>query len=199
MLKIRDSVETSKRLIQDINDYCMRNKRNQIEKEAAEAEALARQQLQYQEQQQANGMNDEIDQSLTTTNDEELCIVSSSTNNSSVEDDIDIIAQDDTLLKRILTKANNMETVDHGHFHSPTTTNGHKRPISPIIEPGSQLMEYFNHNSDDDFGEELIERFRVDDDGDVIRSSVTKCEKKLEKLDLGEFSIYSSVRVFYFV
>lgn len=45
---IKDSIETSKRFIQDINEYCQRNKRFEIEREIAQREQLVKQEEERQ-------------------------------------------------------------------------------------------------------------------------------------------------------
>lgn len=142
---IKDSMETSRRLIQDIHEFCQRNKRLQQERESRlrEEHLLAEQQLyeigkQLEEEKQAmdalsatniesNATNVERDTTDQTNNSQPSVNQSTATSTSSSssssldnEEDIDVIAQDDELLKKILNRTFNLTTPN---LHSPIKPN----------------------------------------------------------------------------
>ncbi|RNA33094.1 hypothetical protein BpHYR1_030073 [Brachionus plicatilis] len=117
---IKDSIETSKRLIQDINECCLKNRR---ERERYESLKKSSQHV------------DEDDDYVKLQYSNELCKSPSTENNSSTssvnlsgEEDIDIIAKDDELLRKILNRTY--------HTNSPNL-------LSPI-HPNEEIINLFN-------------------------------------------------------
>jgi protein phosphatase 1 regulatory subunit 37 len=141
---IRDSIETSRRLLKDISDFCMRNKREQLEYDAKQTELKLKQEeerkiKEIENEKKLVELFNELNEQLAdskaslnntpneTYNDDESAKKCNLATERTEEDDecVDIINEDDELLKKILSR---------------TTPSLH----SPIKPNNDDLINYFN-------------------------------------------------------
>lgn len=114
--EIKDSAETSKKLLQDINEYCLRNKREREKQEYLQRELeRQREEEEYVKLQisKEEEIEEKIDEQIDCTME---CNQEENTSKGNNDEDIDIIAQDDELLKKILNRTFNTSTPN---LHSP--------------------------------------------------------------------------------
>ena len=167
--QIKDSLETSKRLIQDINDHCLRNKRIQSERELRLQEENRRLELKREEElaevllkeleeneiskelNEINAQNENGDTSESKLNDEEL----------------DLINNDDELLKKILNR----------------NLNSNPGLLSPIND---DLINYFSIDTDEKLFDEPNNAIREDDGFQIVENNEINSIKDIE-LDLVVF------------
>jgi hypothetical protein len=149
---IKDSIETSKRLIQDINEFCMRNKREQSERESQlvelsrlREEERKRSELENEKklvellnelntQLESENMNNKEDAKLGLEDgdgfdDEIKSNDDKEESNENGDDNLDLIENDDELLKKILSR---------------TLLNSAPSLLSPIKPSQSDLFSYLN-------------------------------------------------------
>lgn len=147
-IKIKDSVETSKRLVQDINEYCLRNKREREKLESAKRDYERQQEeeeFKKHEEEKNNILNlqysidNTVDSEESTSSDTSSSLDSSmngngcNNNNNTNDEDIDLIAKDDELLRKILNRT-----------FSPTSHN-----LQSPIHPNEDIINYFHLNKNE--------------------------------------------------
>ncbi len=150
-------------MTQDINDFCLRNRREQFERDTKLKEQK-KQQKQEEEQHLLNSSKDNsakhneensnsstssisVEDLSNTSSNNESSSSSSSIVNTSNEEDLDLISKDDELLKRILTRATISNSNDSFDDTNHNNHYNHKRLLSPIKPSDSAIMlNYFSNN-----------------------------------------------------
>lgn len=116
---IKDSIETSKRFIQDINEYCQRNKRIEIEREIAHKEQLVKQEEERKKLEIEEQLV-EIDTDPTKIiNDAQINETSNDLIEANKQEIVDLVDDDEKLLKKILNRSLNSAP----SIHSPISMN----------------------------------------------------------------------------
>ncbi|CAF0948070.1 unnamed protein product [Brachionus calyciflorus] len=159
---IKDSIETSKRLIQDINECCLSNRREREKNELIQKE-LERQRA--EEEDEYVKLQDLSELPKEPLNENKNIKI----NSPNTEEDIDIIGKDDELLKKILNRTFHTNSPN---LHSP-------------IHPNEDIINLF-HLNDSKKNENLVEenglRNEFEEDFQFIEQDLTLNPADFDKI-----------------
>ena len=157
---IRDSAETARRLIQDINDYCMRNKRIQMEKEAEMKEMLRKQEEERRKQDEENERK--LYEILNEINNDEGIYEEQQQQQQPNENDKKVEEEEEDL--------NDLDVIHHNELLKKILNNKTNAPY--LLSPNDPINEEFQFIETTDLNNLLINKKEILVVDDMVKNEV---------------------------